>query len=98
MKVPPANDISWADLDGKLAALEVVCRTCGRAGRYSVARRIAEFGRDASVYDFLATVKAGRGCSGKGSSLMWEGCVVYAPDLYRYRRALPYRADRKMET
>jgi hypothetical protein len=40
-------------LVGSLDVLRIECPTCGRQGRYYVARLVAELGRDARLTDFL---------------------------------------------
>ena len=71
--------IIFGGLVGKLDALEVACRKCGRKGRYPVARLIEQHGRDAKVVDFLAEITAD--CPKKQAGNMSDQCATRCPDL-----------------
>jgi hypothetical protein len=45
-------DGTISGLVGSLDVLRIECATCGRQGRYHVARLVAKLGRDARLTDF----------------------------------------------
>ena len=71
--------MTFGDLDGKLAVLEIVCEKCQRLGRYSVARLIDEHGRDGRLTDWISERRAD--CALKRS--MSYPCAAKCPDLVR---------------
>jgi hypothetical protein len=51
--------VIFGDIEGKLATLNVECRRCGRAGRYSVAKLIGKHGRKGNLNQ-VDVIPAGR--------------------------------------
>jgi hypothetical protein len=70
-------------LVGKLDVLRVECAQCNRAGRYSVARLVAERGRDAKLTDWLS--ERTRDCLQKNQRGVVRACGAIMPDLSRLR-------------
>jgi hypothetical protein len=66
-------------LVGKLAVLRVECPTCGKQGRYAVARLIAELGPHARLTDWLHALT--RDCPEKTYQGGTRACGAVMPDL-----------------
>jgi hypothetical protein len=63
-------------LVGSLDVLRIECPTCGRQGRYHVARLVEELGRDARLTDFLHE---------QNQPGVTRACGAVMPDLARLR-------------
>jgi hypothetical protein len=70
-------------LVGSLEVLGIECPTCGRQGRYHVARLVAELGRDARLTDFLHALP--RDCPQKNQPGLTRACGAVMPDPARMR-------------
>jgi hypothetical protein len=70
-------------LVGKLDMLRVECVECNRAGRYSVARLVAERGADAKLTDWLS--ERTRDCPQKNVKGVVRACHAVMPDLIGLR-------------
>jgi hypothetical protein len=70
--MPRDGAIIFADLIGKLDVLAVDCDKCGRAGRYSLQRLIADRGRNGHVIDWLDEITAD--CPKKSAHNMSDQC------------------------
>jgi hypothetical protein len=66
---------------GSLNVLRIECPTCGRQGRYHVARLVAELGRDARLTDSLHALT--RDCPQKNQPGLTRACGAVMPDLAR---------------
>jgi hypothetical protein len=73
------SDGTIGGLVGKLLVLRVECPTCGRQGRYHVARLLAEFGPACGLTDWLheRTVD----CPKKNQAGVTRACGAVMPDL-----------------
>jgi hypothetical protein len=70
-------------LVGSLEVLRIECPTCGRQGRYHVARLVEGLGRDARLTDFLHALT--RDCPQKNQPGLTRACGAVMPDLARLR-------------
>jgi hypothetical protein len=77
--MPRDGSITPADVVGKLEWLVVSCEKCGRKGRYSVARLIELYGRDAKLTDWLAQITSD--CPKRKSIDMSDQCAARYPKL-----------------
>jgi hypothetical protein len=66
-------------LVGKLDVLRIECPTCGRHGRYQVARLVAELGPDYRLTDWLHGLTTD--CPQKTPSGPTRACGAIMPDL-----------------
>jgi len=73
------GSLVFGDLLGKLTTLAVVCDKCGRRGRYSVSRLIAQHGADGKMTDWRAAITAD--CPKRRSLDMSDQCGARSPDL-----------------
>jgi hypothetical protein len=71
--------LTFGDLDGKVAMLEIVCEKCGRGGRYLVPRLVERHGREGRLTDWIGHRKAD--CPLRRS--MGDRCGLTCPDLLR---------------
>jgi hypothetical protein len=79
--MPRDGSITPADLVGKLDIPHVVCKKCGRHGRYDVARPVERLGVEAKLTDWLSRITAD--CPRKNSIDMSDQCGAHCPDLSR---------------
>jgi hypothetical protein len=70
-------------LVGMLEVLRVECPTCGRQGRYNVARLVAVFGPRARLTDWLSLLTSD--CPRKNQKGVTRACGAVMPDLSRLR-------------
>jgi len=70
-------------LVGKLEVLHVECPTCGRQGRYHVARLVAELGPKYRLTDWLH--ERAIDCPQKNQQGVTRACGAHMPDLSRLR-------------
>ncbi len=73
------SDGTIGGLVGKLAVLRVECATCGRQGRYHVARLVAELRPDYRLTDWLSERTAD--CPQKTQAGVTRACGAAMPDL-----------------
>jgi hypothetical protein len=66
-------------LVGKLLVLRIECPTCGRQGRYHVARLLAELGASYRLTDWLHERTAD--CPQKHQAGVTRACGAVMPDL-----------------
>jgi hypothetical protein len=59
--------------------LHVRCTRCARAGRYSVAKLIATYGRGGSMADWTWSLK--QDCPQRSAAVLRERCDLICPDL-----------------
>jgi hypothetical protein len=64
---------------GKLLVLRIECPTCGRQGRYHVARLLAELGPGYRLTDWLSERTAD--CPQMGQTGVTRACGAVMPDL-----------------
>jgi hypothetical protein len=69
----------FGDIEGKLDMLRVECSRCGRKGRYSVAKLIAQHGRKGNMTVWVHNLKGD--CPGRNAMLLHERCDLICPDL-----------------
>jgi hypothetical protein len=77
--MPRDGSLTFGNLRGRLAILEIVCAKCERLGRYSLSRLIEEHGQDERIPDWIADRKSN--CPLKQS--MADPCAARRPDLVR---------------
>jgi hypothetical protein len=73
------SDGTIGGLVGKLDMLRVECPTCGRQGRYHVARLLEELGPGARLTDWLHARTAD--CPQKNQPGVTRACGAVMPDL-----------------
>jgi hypothetical protein len=69
----------FGDIAGKLAMLRVECTRCPRKGRYSVAKLIAQYGREGNMSEWMSDLKAD--CPKRNAPQLHERCDLICPDL-----------------
>ena len=75
-------------LVGKLDVLRVECWECNRAGRYSVAKLVAERGPDAKLTDWRS--EQTKDCPQKNVPGVVRACHAIMPDLVGLRAAYSF--------
>jgi len=75
--MPRDGALAIGDLIGRLDYLALVCERCGRRGRYSVARLVKLYGRDANLADWRGRMTAD--CPHRGNHS--DPCGAACPDL-----------------
>jgi hypothetical protein len=73
------SDGTIGGLVGKLDVLRVECPTCGRHGRYPVARLLADLGPGYRLTDWLS--ERTRDCPQKNQAGVTRACGAIMPDL-----------------
>jgi len=73
------SDGTIGGLVGKLEVIRVECPTCGRQGRYHVARLLKELGPDYRLTDWLSERTAN--CRQKNQAGVTRACGAVMPDL-----------------
>jgi hypothetical protein len=73
------SDGTIGGLVGKLEVLRVECPTCGRQGRYHVARLVGELGPTYRLTDWLSERTAD--CPQKNQAGVTRACGAVMPDL-----------------
>ena len=73
------SDGTIGGLVGKLDVLRVECPTCGRQGRYNVARLLEELGPRYRLTDWLSERTAD--CPQKNQAGVTRACGAVMPDL-----------------
>lgn len=63
--------VRFCDLT-RTTALRVTCTKCSRTGRYSIARLVAQHGREAALSDFLDLLRAD--CPRAAAALSSDAC------------------------
>jgi hypothetical protein len=66
-------------LVGKTDVLNVACRRCGRAGRYSVGKLIERHGPEYPLTILLGELSAD--CPKKEAATIYDVCGIYCPGL-----------------
>ena len=74
-----SSDGTIGGLVGKLDVLRIECPTCGRQGRYHVARLLAEFGPAYRLTDWLSERTVD--CPQKNQAGVTRACGAVMPDL-----------------
>jgi hypothetical protein len=74
-----SSDGTIGGLVGKLDVLRLECPTCGRQGRYHVARLLEELGPGARLTDWLHARTAD--CPQKNQAGVTRACGAVMPDL-----------------
>jgi hypothetical protein len=77
--MPSDGNIGY--LVGKLEVLRVECPTCGRQGRYHVARLVAELGPKYRLTYWLHGLTVD--CPQKNQKGVTRACAAHMPDLSR---------------
>lgn len=63
----------------RVAMLTLVCGRCGRRGRLSVTRLLAEWGEHMALADIMDAITAD--CPARKTRGVYEQCAVHWPDL-----------------
>jgi hypothetical protein len=71
--------LTFGDVEGKLDVLRVECTRCNRKGRYSLAKLIAERGRDSNMMQWKEGLNAD--CPQRDAHALHERCDLVCWDL-----------------
>ena len=91
MAFPVDRKVLLSDVIAETPWLEISCRQCGRQGRLSVRRLIAEHGEGATAWSVVEAVSAD--CPQRAPDVHWtKGCRAMCPTLSRYMPPMaPYQ-------
>jgi hypothetical protein len=76
-------DGTIGSLVGRLDVLRIECRSCGRFGRYHVAKLVAELGPGFRLTQWLR--ERTRDCPNKQANGVTRACDAIIPDLLKLR-------------
>ena len=93
MVFPRDRTVLLSDVIKETRWLEIQCKQCGRAGRLSVCRLIAENGATATAWSIVEGLT--EHCPQKAPNLHWtEACKVICPTLAKYSAPSPPHTPR----
>jgi hypothetical protein len=74
----PRTYLTFADIEGKLDALNVECTKCARKGRYRVRKRIEKYSRKGNLMKWKEQLN---GDCPRHDSRLHDRCDLVCPDL-----------------